>query len=204
MTERKDYTLNAEPGKYEVTGEPVAFRLYWHLPENHQIYNTVGRIASEWSHLEHMLDLIIWDLMQHEDAKVACITSQLMGAESRLRAIMNLLSLRGDWPGKPDLTKRLNKLKADANTVGEGRHRAVHDPWYMEAGTDQAAQFKSMPFKKPAFGLTDIDAAEQAKVIADIRELNERAGRLRNDVQSLIASSGGTPPRSPLIGQAST
>jgi hypothetical protein len=32
-------------------------------PANHAIYSLVRRAASAWAHLEHTLDLIIWDLI---------------------------------------------------------------------------------------------------------------------------------------------
>jgi hypothetical protein len=30
------------------------------LPDNHPVYNLLGRLASDWSHVEHTLDTIIW------------------------------------------------------------------------------------------------------------------------------------------------
>jgi hypothetical protein len=33
------------------------------LPEDHPFYALVGRVASEWAHLEHILDTTIWDLL---------------------------------------------------------------------------------------------------------------------------------------------
>ena len=32
-------------------------------PPDHPIYTLVGRAASAWAHLDHTLDLIIWDLL---------------------------------------------------------------------------------------------------------------------------------------------
>src|SRR5262245_2676728 len=32
-------------------------------PDNHAIYAFVGRIASDWAHVEHLFDEIIWHLL---------------------------------------------------------------------------------------------------------------------------------------------
>jgi hypothetical protein len=45
-------------------------------PADHPIYSLVGRVASAWAHLEHALDLIIWDLSEIDPQRTACITAQ--------------------------------------------------------------------------------------------------------------------------------
>jgi hypothetical protein len=52
-------------------------------PDDHPVYTLIGKVASKWSHLEHTLDLIIWDLAGIEPEKGACITAQMMGAANR-------------------------------------------------------------------------------------------------------------------------
>ena len=176
------------------------------LPENHAIYSVIGRIASEWSHLEHLLDLIIWDLVHHDQVKVACITSQLMGTAPRIRTVLNLLSLRAKRPETSKLVDKVNQLNKRTFDVSERRNRAIHDPWYLETISGQPAQFKSMPSKDPQFGIADIDEKEQADVIAKIRELNVRAATLRNEIQAALVASGEKPPEPRLSerGQSST
>lgn len=51
------------------------------LPADHSFYTLVGRVASEWSHFEHTLDLTIWELARwgtdgFTDQTAACITAQ--------------------------------------------------------------------------------------------------------------------------------
>ncbi len=62
------------------------------LPEDHVFYRNVGRVASEWSHLEHALDVAIWELSGTKPEIASCITAQIMGVGPRCKTIMNLAS----------------------------------------------------------------------------------------------------------------
>jgi hypothetical protein len=42
------------------------------LPDDHPVYNLLGRLASDWSHVEHTLDTIIWALARIEPEAGAC------------------------------------------------------------------------------------------------------------------------------------
>jgi hypothetical protein len=57
-------------------------------PPGHPIYALIGRAASAWAHLEHTLDLIIWDLLAIEQARAACATAQVIGATNRYKIII--------------------------------------------------------------------------------------------------------------------
>src|SRR5260370_17366071 len=70
-------------------------------PADHPIYAKVGKVASDWAHVEHTLDMIIWELSGIEFQKGAAITAQLMGAFSRFNAILPLLA-------QPALANRKN------------------------------------------------------------------------------------------------
>ena len=77
-------SLKAGTGKLKIEGQEVRLRVHTNLPADHSFYAMVGRVASEWSNLEHTLDLIIWDLVSFRANGlganvVACITSQIMG-----------------------------------------------------------------------------------------------------------------------------
>ena len=54
------------------------------LPEDHPFYALVGRVASEWAHLEHIIDLTIWKLLDVDDRLGACLTAQYPGVGHRL------------------------------------------------------------------------------------------------------------------------
>ena len=60
---------------------------YVRPPDGHEIYNLIGRVAAEWSHLEHILDRSIWKLAKVPGSRGACLTAQMMGVWPRFNAI---------------------------------------------------------------------------------------------------------------------
>ena len=42
----------------------------------------IGRVARSWGHLEHMVDLILWETAEVEQQFGACITAQMGWSES--------------------------------------------------------------------------------------------------------------------------
>jgi hypothetical protein len=62
-------------------------------PDDHPIYAKVGKVASDWAHVEHMLDLIISELAATNLQIVVCITAQMTGVYPRCKAILALLNL---------------------------------------------------------------------------------------------------------------
>ena len=61
-------------------------------PDDHPIYALVGRVAAEWSELEHQLDEIIWRLSGTSSSQAARLTSQMMGHFPRFNTILALLN----------------------------------------------------------------------------------------------------------------
>jgi hypothetical protein len=152
-------------------------RVHEPLPDDHPFYQMIGRVASEWAHVEHVLDLIIWELADLVPQKGACITAQLMGTAPRYRAISTLAQQMGL---KKRLVERINGLQGI--TPNEARNRIIHDPWYMEKTSKRPAQFRSMPSKTPTYGMKDIEDAEITKAIEDIRKLRDKVSKLRADI----------------------
>jgi hypothetical protein len=151
------------------------------LPEEHPFYALVGRVASEWSHLEHILDTTIWGLLGTSEELTACVTSQIMGVGPRCKAIMTL----GFARKVPENTLTpYRKLMGASHTTADWRARFVHDPWYIEAGSEDASQFRAMPYVDMRFGKHDIDKTELEATIQRIRDLQNRASDLRKDVLS--------------------
>ena len=75
-------------------------RWFEQLPDEHSFYNMVGRVASEWAHFEHVLDLAIWELLSWKtagltEAMMASVTSQILGVRPRVNAISALAKARG-------------------------------------------------------------------------------------------------------------
>ena len=145
------------------------------LPEDHEYFGMAGRVASEWSHLEHLLDRIIWAMSDFENEIIACITAQIPGVPGRCRAIQALGGLIGI---ENETLKRVKKLKGDAYEVGDLRARVVHDPWYLELPSGSVAQFRAVPY-----GLEEISAQKIEGTIEKIRKLQSRAKDLNRDIR---------------------
>jgi len=171
------------------------------LPE-HPIYSFVGQVASEWAHLEHILDLIIWDLAGVVHAEGACITAQLMGVRPRYLTLIAQLTLRSKTqPQFSRFITKVNALMGSSYDPGDRRNRIVHDPWYVtfEDGpglltkplSEQPAQFKSMPSKNLTFGIEEVDLEEIKKTLADIKSLAANAENLKNEISVEIKALKG-------------
>jgi hypothetical protein len=168
-----------------ILGTP-ALQSFRPLPEDHIFYGMVGRVASEWAHLEHALDLIIWELAGGQQSALACITAQIMGVGPRCKAILALGTLR-KLPSP--LLKRVRTLMSDSYHVSDLRARWVHDAWYLEEGSGHAAQFKSMPYSDQRHGFFQIDKDQLGDTLSKIQNLRNVAMDLKRDVLTTLASS---------------
>lgn len=187
MSEKKDSMMHGEMGEFEFSGDTAEFHVKIHtkLPAEHGFYTLVGRVASEWSHLEHILDLTIWDLLRIPPNFGACITSQIMGVGPRCKAISTFGVAHGFDDG---LLKPFRKLSQDLFSVADWRARFVHDAWYTEVGSDKPSQFRAMPYVDPRYGIHEITRGEIDETINRIQELQERAHKMRNDVLDALAA----------------
>jgi hypothetical protein len=70
--------------------------------------------------------------------------------------------------------------------VGETRNRIIHDAWYLYTATGQPAQFKSMPFKNPKYGIHPVDMHEINKALEQIARRQKSASKLRDEVIALL------------------
>lgn len=193
MPKSKHHVLKADVAA--VTADATSdIRLTVHLPlpEDHDTYKLIGRVAAEWAHLEHILDLTIWDMAGVREAAGSCITAQLPGSYARFNAIGALAVHRRFG------TKMLDRIETLSNKVsGTGRERAriVHDAWYLEAGPDTTKQFKSiLPRKKKEegeqkFGNVDIGETYVTALIAKIRDRIKDVSQLRADILAVLRAS---------------
>jgi hypothetical protein len=160
-------------------------------PDDHPIYARVGKVASDWAHVEHTLDLIIWELSGIEFQKGAAITAQLMGAFPRFKAILALLA-------QPALANRENLGTVVTRTIdlmnkssgpGDKRNRIVHDPWYAYTASGKTAQFKAMPHKDHRYGIQLVDSNVLEDALRSIKEFSERVENLEKEISSLVSGS---------------
>jgi hypothetical protein len=156
--------------------------------DDHKIYSFVGRVASDWAHVEHLFDEIIWHLSGTDSIRGASITAQMLGVYPRCRAIMALLTTTGkrrsldvQW-----LITKTNELMQKSSDLSDKRNRIVHDPWYVYTGLDQTAQFKAMPHKDLRYGIHPVDFTELSATLIAIKNYSERVTRLRDDVYSAL------------------
>jgi hypothetical protein len=163
---------------FAIVGSQATLSLHAPLPPNHPLYARIGRVASEWAHIEHILDLIIWKLADIHDKQGACITSQILGVTPRCKAIGALGASRLS----ANLLKKFRKLASDSFAVSDLRARIIHDPWYIEQVSGKTGQFKAMPASDLRYGIQDVGVSEINDTIAKIKALQERASSLRGDV----------------------
>lgn len=147
------------------------------LPEAHPFYVKVGLIASEWAHLEHILDLIIWEICKIDHATLACLTAQIMGVGPRCKAIIALCGRVGI--SDEIILKKIRKLMSDSYGPADERARVVHDPWYIRSDDNQVGQFKAMPYSDQRFGIQEVMDNEIATALEHIRSLKVRANEIR-------------------------
>lgn len=157
-------------------------------PDNHPIYNLVGRVAAEWARLEHELDLIIWALAGIVPERGSCFTAQIIGHSNRCFTIIALATHNGI---SQEIIDRVEKLRNRIFGISERRNRIIHDPWYVDYQGSMTAQFKSMPKKELKYGITEVADAEINSVISIIRDRIDDCRKLRADTRAEIDTSRG-------------
>jgi hypothetical protein len=179
-------SLDVSTGIYELTGFPAKMMLCERPAPGHPIYNLVGRVASEWAHLEHLLDLIISELADLPSPRMACVTAQLMGVWPRYNCILALLKHRSSSNTKLEkFIGDLNSISGGSRTISERRNRIIHDPWYvLDAKALATAQQKSMPKDdrkyKWQYGVKEVGDNEIDETLKEIAKLSARVGEFRN------------------------
>jgi hypothetical protein len=166
------------------------------LPGDHPYYALIGRVASEWTHFEHILDEIIWDIAEIPENIALCITGQIMGATPRFKMIEAL----GKHLKLPEeLLREAKKLKGAQYEIAEQRNRIVHDPWFEvreKNGAGLTTQLKSSPPGYEAMSREDIQAT-----LDHIRRYVVHAANLqvkfRKTLHALREKPSAPPPASP-------
>lgn len=170
-----------------------AFTMHTQLPPDHPFYALVGRVASEWAQLEHILDSVIYILVNSGRKAalpaniLACVTSQLMGVGPRCKAILLLAQHRG--LGEREILKPFRSLLNKSYKPADDRARFVHDPWFIEVSSKVPAQFRAMPYSDPTYGYKEVSEDDANRVIDKIRELQDRALKLKDSVTNALRAS---------------
>jgi hypothetical protein len=127
------------------------------LPPDNPMHTLVGRVAAEWSQVEHFLDIAIWRLAKVDDATGACMTGQILGSFAKMMAIKALCIHR-----KLDekIFAQLKELSIKMKGSQDRRNRILHDAWYVmesDGSESETQQFKSMARDEWLFGFHDVD-----------------------------------------------
>jgi hypothetical protein len=166
---------------------PIVAGGYARPDEDHPVYHLIGRVAAEWSHLEHVLDRIIWHLLGVTPSQAGGLTGQFMGTVPRYRAIIaELTHLKVKEPHLEKYLGRVNKLQDATHGPQEKRNRIIHDEWFADSREDQLAQFRAWPAKDLKFGINPVVRTDIEATVASILNLSERAEQLLKDISAEI------------------
>lgn len=157
-----------------------------------QICLSIGRMSRCWGLLDFELNLLLGTLLQIDEERTSCITTELRDVAPKCRTIRALSFAVGapqDWIAI--LTDLLNIIQ---NQLGPSRNRIIHDAWYEtpEKGAqrlDRRAKitrpqafndFALSTNREHAFSVDDTDLLA-VKIIAAM----PRVAQARFDIESL-------------------
>jgi hypothetical protein len=69
-----------------------------------QHYAAIGKVASNWAALEHLIDSMIWRMGMFMDNEGACVTAQIPNMARRLDALIAIIRLQD---ADPKILKKL-------------------------------------------------------------------------------------------------
>ncbi len=165
-------------------GTPIV-TIHGPLPSGHDFYKLVGRVVSEWAHLEHALDIIIWRLSGMDHKTGSCVTASMMGHIPRFNAISALAVAKGT---SDKTAKDIETLGRKISELAKNRNRFTHDAWF-HVNNERVAQFVSFSPKTKEFGMKDIDEGAAHKLIKEIQDRRERLRDLSEQIQCELSSS---------------
>jgi hypothetical protein len=177
-----NHTLKAEVGAYSITGVDVELTVHRRLPPEHPIHCLVGRVADAWSHVEHLLDIIIWQLAKVDDVTGACITGQIIGSFPRITAIRALCIHRKVGAG---VLQQIEQLTRKIKDCQNRRNRILHDAWYAQEG-GETEQFKSMALGEFIFGFHPVDESFVTETLEKIGRRTDDVAALRNAITAVL------------------
>ena len=152
MTKKRE--MKAATGSLMTSGR-ATLSARGRLPEGHSFYAKIGRVAALSAQLEHLLDLMIWELTKGEQAALSCITGQMIGSGPRFRAIKALCELRGV---SRDTLKSITSMETPIFQASLKRNRFLHDAWFQvsEDSTTRQEQFRNKTYKGSDFGFEEV------------------------------------------------
>ena len=159
---------------------------YSPLRGRHPVYSLVGEIASEFSRIEHMLDVTIWRMAGLSAQIGSSITAQLMGIRPRC---LSILALANNIGLPEEIRKEVRQFMNDSFKPSEERNRLVHDSWYIHKKSGETAQLRSMPKEQLLYGHAPVSEADCQKVLKLIHGFAKRTDTLKGHVLAALAAT---------------
>ena len=177
-----DHSIKLEGGSFIISGMNASMTLHKPLPPDHPMHALVGRVAAEWSQVEHFLDIAIWRLAKVDDVTGACMTGQIIGSFAKMMAIKALCIHRKlDDKSFAQLKDLSIKMKGSQDR----RNRILHDAWYVmetDGAEPETQQFKSMARDEWLFGFHEVDEKYVNETLEKIGRRFAEAGNLAGAV----------------------
>lgn len=182
-----DVKIEANAGMVGIQGGTVTMRVFSPLPDEHPIYDKIGKVSAGMATIEHVLDTIIWKLANLERYTGGAITVQIMSSAPRIAAAVELAKMFGVPKVSVDRLKKVGEALAGINAK---RNRIIHDAWFMDTDTQGAAQHRSRGkgglSSKEKVGFEDIDPAALDELYKRIRLQVDELTTLRGAVVRFI------------------
>lgn len=173
-----DDTIKLEGASLSISGMKATVTLHRPLPPDHPMHTLVGRVAAEWSQVEHFLDIAIWRLAKVDDATGACMTGQILGSFPKMIAIKALCIHR---KLNKEIFAQLKELSIKMKGSQDRRNRILHDAWYVmesDGSESETQQFKSMARDEWLFGFHEVDETYVNETLEKIGRRFTEAGNL--------------------------
>lgn len=148
-------------------------------------FSEIGKLTESWAQLEYAIDHMIWGMANIQQALGACITSQLMSVNPRMKAFRSLAATLG--AGQESLD-RIGKLQGTLSRLQTKRNRAVHDPRMMNTNTKDLDRLQITATSKLEFGWQPETPESLAAIRQEVEECIKEFCALASDVTAEIRS----------------
>lgn len=96
----------------------------WYRVEFDSYCLEVGRLSVLWAAFENRIDSLIWELLDVEATKGACLTAQMIGPGPRVRALQAIVD---ETDASRETKREFQRLGKKAEELGGKRNRYEHD-----------------------------------------------------------------------------
>jgi hypothetical protein len=165
------------------------------LDEKH--YAAIGRVAASWALLEHAIDFSIVCLVSGHKDDGFCITSQVIGAANKMKALIALLR-RNNFDKAAD---KIDLMMKKLYNLSDRRNRIVHDVGTRHEKT--GAHFRYEIYDKIQGAALQqnipVDLIEIDKLVADIHKRRKEFVTFWMNIPNRPGDPGSFPSTSILL-----